>query len=331
MWLTNLPVIFIWLWHALRARHLFFFTTANPTIPTGGVLGESKSRILEAIPAQYLPPTLRVAAGTSPAVLRKQLEEAGIAFPAVAKPDVGERGWQVARVHDLDELLDYHRRMVADYLVQSFVDWPEEYAILYWRMPGATQGQITSVCIKKHLSVKGDGQRSVAELMAADPRAGMQLARMQREKPELMRYVPAPGEEVLVEPIGNHCRGTMFLDGNHLIDERLTALFDRISLAMRDMHYGRFDLKCRSIEALREGRDFAILEFNGVAGEPAHIYDPAMPVWEKYRTIWRHWGILLRIYRAQRRRGVQPMSTGEAWRALRAYFAYKKRVGAGRV
>lgn len=327
MWLTNLPVVFIWLWHALRARHLFFFTTANPTIPTGGVLGESKRAILEAIPERYLPRTAYVRAGTPPDVLRRQLDEAGITFPAVAKPDVGERGWQVAKVHDADELLRYHQRMAADYLVQAFVDWPEEYAILYWRMPGARHGQITSVCIKKHLSVKGDGRRSVAELMAAEPRASLQLERMQRAQPELMRYVPAAGEEVLVEPIGNHCRGTMFLDGNHLIDAQLTAVFDRISLAMAQMYYGRFDLKCRSIEALRQGRDFAILEFNGVAAEPAHIYDPAMPVWEKYRTIWQHWGILLRIYRAQRERGVRPMSLREGWRALRDYLGYKKSVG----
>ncbi len=330
MWLTQLPVLFIWLWHALRARHLFFFTTANPTISTGGVLGESKYHILKHIPSEVLPPTLLVPPDTPATALPAMLQAAGIAFPVVAKPDVGERGWQVAKLHDLEALLAYHARMPAAYLVQAFVDYPEEYAVLYWRMPGQAQGQISSLCVKKHLSVKGDGRHSVAELMAMDVRASLQIERLQQQKPELMRRVPAAGEEVLVEPIGNHCRGTLFLDGSHLIDEALTAVFDRLSRAMKHMYYGRFDLKCRSIELLRQGREFKILEFNGVASEPAHIYDPAMPVWKKYRVVWQHWGILLRIYRAQRARGLRPMSLREGWQALRRYLTYRRAIERGR-
>ncbi len=322
MWLINIPVVLIWLWQALRARHPFFFTTANPTIPTGGLLGESKWEILRAIPKAYLPATTLIQTGTSAQQLRQQLAEAGIGFPAIAKPDIGERGRCVVKVHHFGELWQYHRHMHVPYLVQAFVDAPEEYAILYWRLPEQSCGQITSLCIKKYLSVKGDGRRSVAELMAHNPRASLQLNRMQQQKPQLMQYVPRHGEEVLIEPIGNHCRGAMFLNGNHLIDDQLTAVFDRISLAMQHMYYGRFDLKCRSIESLRQGQ-FKILEFNGIAGEPAHIYDPSIPLYKKYYTIWQHWQILLRIYRVQQKRGVAPMSASEFWQYVNRYLAYK--------
>jgi hypothetical protein len=60
MWLTNIPVVFIWLWFALKARKLFFFTAVNPAIETGGVLGESKIIILNRIPKEVVPKTIFV-------------------------------------------------------------------------------------------------------------------------------------------------------------------------------------------------------------------------------------------------------------------------------
>ena len=62
---------------------------------------------------------------------------------------------------------------------------------------------------------------------------------------------------------------------------------------MDGIYYGRFDLKCKSIELLEEGKGIHILEFNGVAGEPAHIYDPEFPVWKAYRDIYRHFKIII--------------------------------------
>jgi hypothetical protein len=93
---------------------------------------------------------------------------------------------------------------------------------------------------------------------------------------------------------------------------------------MEGIYYGRFDLKCSSVEDLKAGRGFMVMEYNGIGAEPAHIYDPAYPLLRKYLDIYRHWRIIFRIYKIQRRQGVQAMSVAEAIGRLKVYMAYKK-------
>jgi len=66
-------------------------------------------------------------------------------------------------------------------------------------------------------------------------------------------------------------------------------------------------------------RHFKIFEFNGVAAEPAHIYDPSYPFWKKYRDIFQHWEIIYRIWRYQRKKGVAAMTIKEAWAFWKNY------------
>ena len=196
---------------------------------------------------------------------------------------------------DENALADYLKNINAPFIIQELIDYPLELSVLHYRMPDAEKGKITSICIKKTLSVVGDGQSTVLELMQKMPRATLQLARFQSNYPERLTQIPAKGKEVELEPIANHSRGTTFLNGNHLHSEKLEKAFDKIAFQMDDIYYGRFDLKCQSIELLEEGKELNILEFNGVAGEPAHIYDPSFPVWKAYRDIYKHFKIIYKI------------------------------------
>ncbi|MEO1517255.1 MAG: hypothetical protein AAFV95_19675 [Bacteroidota bacterium] len=327
IYIVNIPVIFFWLYYALRARSLFFFSAANPAIETGGVLGESKINILRRIPQRAIPITVFIPSGTPYETAHEQMTSAGLDFPIIAKPNVGERGFLVAKLQTADELKAYVEAHQLDFLLQEFVAWPEEVSIMYHRFPEADKGQITSVCVKEMLKVCGDGRSSVRELMAAKDRARLQVERFTSENHPLLSKVPAVGEWVELEPIGNHSRGTMFLNGNHHIDEALRAVIDQMGQGMEDIFYGRFDMKCESIEALKQGRHFKVLEFNGIASEPAHIYDPSYPIWKKYRDIFQHWGIIYRISQVQRQRGVYGMSWKEAFVSVRNYFGYMKTAG----
>ncbi len=324
MWLANAPVVFIWLWFALRARHLFFFSAANPAIETGGVLGESKINILKRLPAAVVPKTVFVEAGTCTDKILHTMKSAGLSWPVIAKPNIGERGFMVSKLRSEEELQAYLAAAPPDFLLQAYIDAPLELAVMHHRMPDTGAGRVTSICIKKTLSVTGDGQSTVRALMMDDLRSRLQVERFEREQPELLSMVPEKGRVLELEPIGNHCRGTKFLNGNHLIDEDIHAVFNRIAAQMEGIHYGRFDLRCRDVGALRKGQ-FWVMEYNGVAAEPAHIYDPEMPVPEKYRTIYRHWRIIYHIYKAQRARGIRPMSLKEAIAAVKNYRAYMAR------
>jgi len=319
-YIANIPVVGFWLYFAAQAKKLFFFTTVNPVIETGGVFGESKINILRRIPSAYIPKTIFIPAEARDlySILNK-IQTAELSFPIIAKPDVGERGFRVEKIEHKEALWEYLKSTPAPFLIQELVTYPVEISVLYHRMPEAPSGKVTSICIKKMLTVVGDGVSSVAELMEDYPRARLQLPRFRSLYPERLVQVPAAGEEVLLEPIGNHSRGTTFLNGNHYIDAQLERVFDQVGFEMDHIYYGRFDLKCESMEALRAGHSFKILEFNGVAGEPAHVYDPSYPLFKKYQDFYTHWKIIYQIARIQMAKGEQPMTVREMWEAIRKY------------
>jgi hypothetical protein len=120
-WLFNIPVVCIWLWHSLRAGSLFFFAAANPAIETGGLLGESKEAIMRQIPDQWKPSSLFVEKHTRLASLLGTLQDAQIRYPLFAKPNIGERGFRVAKINDQKEMEAYHGEVNGfDYLNVSF-------------------------------------------------------------------------------------------------------------------------------------------------------------------------------------------------------------------
>lgn len=66
-WLFYLPVVAWVLWLGLRFRNLTLFTAANPSLPAGGFVGESKSDILDGLPADAVARHLRLRAQITPA------------------------------------------------------------------------------------------------------------------------------------------------------------------------------------------------------------------------------------------------------------------------
>lgn len=323
-WLANIPVYGFWAWFSLRARHLFFFSNVNPAIPLGGAMGESKWDIFQGMPSSILPKTLVVQASESFDNVLVMVKKAGIDFPLIAKPDVGERGFLVKKI-DSPEALGLHlARWPVRFIVQELLTQPLEASVLYHIFPG--EGGvfgITSVCLKEFLCVRGDGVSTVRQLMEKNARSALQLARFEQDFPETLKKIPVLNEKILLEPIGNHSRGTKFLNGNHLITPEMLQAFEPICRKIPGVQYARFDLKTASAEALQRG-EFQVMELNGVLGEPAHIYDPSHGMLRAYRDLWRHWRLLFRLHRAQKSIGHSPTPHGEAWRFVRAYFQYKK-------
>jgi hypothetical protein len=223
------------------------------------------------------------------------MQQRGLAFPVVAKPNVGERGTHVEKITDAAGLTTYLAAHSHPLIVQEFVDYPIELGVFYSRLPNQPQGQVSSVTLKRFLAVQGNGQATVRQLLAQNDRARFQLPRLEAKLgPALDQVVPA-GTQLVVEPIGNHCRGTEFINANHLINKRLQQVFDQIAAGVDGFYYGRFDLKVPNLEHLYAGEQIKILELNGVASEPAHIYHPGYPLWQAYRDVLWHWRRVRRI------------------------------------
>lgn len=298
-WLFYMPLLPYWLYLAARMRSFSFFTLTNPGMDLGGFFGESKQDILKLIPKEFLPKQLFVHAGKLPE-LKSLLEQNDLQFPVIAKPDVGERGSGVEKIYSLEELTAYLKQSEGLTLIQEFIDYPEEFGVFYCRIPGSINGRITSLTHKEFLSVTGNGRDTIEVLLQQSVRARFQLKRLRKHKTDLLQSIPEANEIVLVEPIGNHCRGTAFLDGNKAITRELEEVFDQIAAEIPGFYYGRFDIKVKSVEELRQGKSIRIMELNGISSEPGHIYDENMSLFRAYRVIARHWQIMSEIARANR-------------------------------
>lgn len=319
-WTYYGPLIPMFLWHALRNGHPCYFTGVNPAIYTGGFGMEAKYPGIMMIPEAWRPKTTLIPAKSSADSIREKISAAGIRYPLIAKPDIGARGFLVAKHLDEASLLAYLQAHETDFLLQDFIPWTEEVGVFYHRLPGEKKGQITSLTRKEFLHVIGDGERTVRALIEAHPRALMQLDRLEKEQ-ALLASVPAKGAYVSLGEIGNHAKGTRFINANDQITARLVATFDGIADALPGVCYGRFDIRCRSLAHLERGEDFAIIEINGACSEPAHIYDAEKgSYFGAVREIARHWRILRRIAAKNRANGHAYLPFGEMMGVIRRYY-----------
>lgn len=326
MWATYFPVLPYYLYLATKARSFFFFTAANPSIETGGMLGESKIAILDMIADEYKPISLLIKSKTSLEKVLEMMQEQKISFPIVVKPNIGERGLLVEKIDNKQDLAKHINENDIEYIIQPFIAYKEEYAIMYYRFPNEKEGKITSICRKKFLAVVGNGKSTLQELIWQQPRAILQWKKLQQDftANELNEIIPNEEEKELVL-IGNHSRGTTFLNDNHHIDKSLELVFDKITNDMTDVYFGRYDLKCLSMAEMKKGNHIQIMEFNGVGAEPAHIYDPNYPFFNIWRDLLNQWSIVFKIATSVHKdHDVPYMSISEMkayWKDLKAYKA----------
>jgi len=319
-------VPYLW-WLMLRARHMCFWTAANPGIYTAGMGMESKYETILKIPELYRPKSVLARQGTAIEEIEQQLKAEGISYPFIAKPDLGFRGLLVRKIHDRDQLEAYLEQYPLDFILQELLLFPEEIGVLYHRMPGEERGRITSITTKEFLSVAGDGQSTVLELIHRHPRALLQLGRIKQAMPEVLAVVPAPGEKVNLGIVGNHAKGTRFINSTDRVNDKIVHTFDHISKQIDGFYYGRFDLKCASFNSLETGEGIKVIEVNGVCSEPTHIYDPGKGTYfSAIRDIVRHWKIIYRISRANRRRGVRYETHRTIAREFLDLFAYQRKI-----
>jgi hypothetical protein len=313
--ILQFPLFFYYAWLSLRARTLVFFSASNPGIVMGGMFGESKYDVLMKIPQQYVPKTIRITVPVTPENLRDTLKNHHLEFPLIFKPDLGERGFMVSRIHTETELAHYCSRIKQDFIVQELVDLPLEYGVFYARHPSADEGKVVSVVMKEMLSVTGNGMATLQELILGNDRAKLQW-KVLREKfcGQLHDVVPA-GTRLELVSIGNHARGTKFLDGSHLVNDQLSATFNAISRQIDGFYFGRFDIRCATLDDLYQG-NIKVMELNGCGAEPAHIYDPQYSLFKAVKVLFVHWRTIFDIARENVRRGARYTS----WQEARAYY-----------
>lgn len=340
-WFFYLPAVPYGLYLALRSGSLAYFTAVNPAVPLSGLQGEAKQNILKLLDQRYLPKSLYFKYNTDFEIVKNQIEQKEIGLPFIIKPEIGERGKGVEKIESFEKLASYLKEYMqqnkADFIIQEFLKEPIELGVLYYRLPnnlkdkvieGQNKGRlknfrssaITSIVEKEFLSVVGDGKKTLAEHIEDSDRARFQKKRLQKEFAKEWNVTIPVNQKIVLEPIGNHCRGTKFLDANHYITEKNRAAFDEIMKPLKNYYYGRFDIKVSSIEDFKEGKGIKIMEVNGVASEPAHIYDPKTSIWKAYAAIFWHMKIIQVISEQNKKDGTPYASFKQVWKIVKEEF-----------
>jgi hypothetical protein len=156
--------------------------------------------------------------------------------------------------------------------------------------------------MKEMLAVTGDGKSTLQMLILKKDRAKLQWKNLREVYNKRLNEVLKEGEKLELVSIGNHCLGTKFLDASHLINEKLSETFDQISKQIEGFYFGRFDLRCASLDDLYNG-NVKIMELNGCGAEPGHIYQPGYSISKALSVLFNHWRNIFIIARENTKRG----------------------------
>jgi membrane protein DedA with SNARE-associated domain len=331
-WLFYAPVVPWIAWQSVRRGGVSGFasiTAANPGMPLGGFVGESKFDILRHLAGEHVLPAALIPPGNPVSrfdQLRQILRDRGWSFPLILKPDVGQRGAGVSLAGSADDARQYLAETSAATLVQVYHPGPYEAGVFYYRLPGEPAGHIFSITDKFFPEITGDGASTVEQLIWRHPRYRIQAKTFLARHAHQLDRVLATGEEFRLTGTGNHCQGTLFLDGAHLLTPELERTIDRIARRFDGFYFGRFDVRYADVDAFKAGHDLAVVELNGVTSESTNLYDPAHSLWQAYCTLIRQWTILFQIADANRRRGHAPGTTADLLRAVCGGTTSKVRV-----
>ena len=293
-----LPLMPFFVMRAIKGGHLIHFILANPGILYSGNGSESKYKTLCLLPESMRPKSFLFTRTDNIESIPTQLKELQFQYPLIAKPNVGFRGYLVKKINAEVELMRYLEKVKTDVIIQEFIPYEKELGIFYHRIPGEQRGKISSVTIKKFIKVTGDGKSDLSKLIMNDERAFLYYDLFKTIHKEKMDFVYPKGEQITLSVIGNHSKGTQFINGNHLINDELEDFINMVCLQIEGWYYGRLDIKYESIEKLLKGEAFKILEINGIISEPTHIYDAAhkdATFLTALKSINYHWSIMGKI------------------------------------
>ena len=298
------PIVPVWFSYMVRSRAVWFFTPSNPKLTFGGMDGEPKKEMHDLLPANLRPNYFNIKPSDEFLEMKKRLVQSGIQYPLIVKPEVGGQGILFRKIENEVHLKEYHSKIPVEYLIQEFIKYPLEVSLFYCRYPFEKKGIITGFLQKVPMRVAGDGVHTLEELLKMNSKTRKRFAELKKKhENNFYKIIPA-NENYILSYAANHNRGAHFIDLSAEINDDLVSMLDKISLDINDFFYGRYDIMCNSIEELKEGKNFMILEYNGCGAEPNHFYDTGYTLKGAWKEILKHWKILYRISRYNHKQGV---------------------------
>ena len=313
-----IPISPVWLWYIIRSGTPWFFTPSNPTLTFGGFEGEGKKEMYEQLPPGSYPSTIYIQPGIPFNEVENQIAAAGFTYPFIVKPNVGMMGFMFRKIFNADQLKQYHTTLPIDYVVQALVDYDVEVGLFYYRLPNQQSGTVSGLLKKEPAYILGDGVSSIETLMRQKESIRFRIDDMLTRHQAFKNTILAKEEKYYLSYASNRSQGGAMDVINNEIDEKLLAIADSFSQHAGKFYYGRYDIKCASIEDLKAGKNFSILEFNGAGAGVQHIYGNGYTLWQAISIILKHWKMLFLISRHNHKNGVSYWGFKQGWQHLKA-------------
>lgn len=309
------PIYIYYLWNVIRCGKWFYFSAVNPTMYNGGFFGNKKTEMYDLLPADSYPKYELVNANFN-------LNQLEIVFPCIVKPNVGERGFGIKKINNLDELKSYQANCNYEFLIQEYCNYKNELSVFCIKDIRTNTFFTTSIIGKKLLSIVGDGKHTLLELISKNKNSFLQIERLQAKWGKLFDEIIPTGKELFLIDNANHSKGAIFNSIDEKKDE-ISSLFIHLSKQINGFNYGRFDVKYNTIDELLEGK-YSIIELNGVGAEPIDMYIPKLSLWKGLSILVYHWKKMYEIAQYNMNSlQIKPMNKKEGFELLRQHSNYK--------
>ncbi len=324
-------IVYVWLypyyaWIAYKTRAPGFVVMANIYDGEMDFVIESKMKIYNYIPKQYYPTTIYIEPKQDYNFILDEVKTAQISYPLITKPDIGQKGIGVKKIHSQQNLLEHHQSAKHPYLIQSLVSYEHEIGLFWVRYPNDSAGKLTGIVYKEYLHVIGDGRRTLEQLIYADARTYYQLHYLSTKFINEWNTILPKDEKLIVVPFGSHFRGSKFLDESYRITPKMTDSFNTICNQIKGFHFGRMDIKFDNWKDLEDGKNFTIIETNGAGSEPTHIYDPKHSIFFAWKEIILHLSYLLEVCMQNKQRGYHGINLSQLLKRWKDYRTYMKEI-----
>lgn len=307
--LFEIPYYVYLAWQCLRQRiGIRTLAKANYCLDHGEIGIGSKYATQLAFDQSYFLPTTLVKHQLSHQEKKRFIESFAQkhGYPIILKSDVGCVGKGIRKVNNAEELTEAIPLLLGDYILQKFTPFNYECGIFYVRQHG--QGRITGINRKHFPYVVGNGIDSIAVL-------ARKHERFNHHWQSFLQYldtdrVPVKGESVRLSFIGSHTLGCKFTDDTHLLTPALEKTIFEFFDKQPGYNFGRVDVKAESEVALQRG-EFVIIEVNGVASLPTHMFDPGFTLFKAYAVFLQHAKYLTTIAKEHEGQSMQLLSYRE--------------------
>lgn len=306
MWAFYICLFPFYLIQIIKNRHLFFFTNVNPGIDEfGGLFFDSKNGIDQLIPTKFRAKSILVNEINEEKFL---INVKDFHFPVILKPDNGERGKDVFLLNNVNEF-NQLKQNYKDYLIQEYIDTDCEYGVFVVFFPHTAEFKITSLTEKKYFEIEGDGFNNIEKLILQKDRGIVSFEKLKNNSKLDLNCIPLKGEKLIIHKMGNHNKGTEFIDIGNKISDKMNEQFSALMTMLPGIQYGRFDVKTKSFTDLETFDYMKIMEFNGLAAEPIHIYDSRVGFMNAIKSFLTHHRLIIDISKYNKQKGIKPASS----------------------